>query len=302
MDITPGWLATSIIKTENYTLTVGQLLLAAAIIVLTFIVTSVVRRGLKRIQGREQGLSASHLYVVGRFLHYSILVFGFLFAASTLGADVGKLAIVAGALGVGVGLGLQGIVNNFVSGIVILLEKSLKIGDFVEFSSGLVGEVVEIHMRATLIRTNDNVDILVPNAEVINNMVTNWTMEENIRRFRIPFSVAYGSDKTLVRKAVLEAAATIPYTLSSKGHEPVVWMTGFGDSSLDFVLGVWVTPDRVKRPVALVSDYLWAIDDAFRQYQIEIPFPQRDLHIRSDFAQPPQAVAGKDTAPGVGGN
>lgn len=282
MDMTPAWLASSIIKTANYTLTVGQLLLAMGIVIATFFLTSLVKRALKRIQGREQGFSAAHLYVVGRFVHYSILVVGFLFAASTLGADVGKLAIVAGALGVGIGLGLQGIVNNFVSGIVILLEKSLKVGDFVEFSSGLVGEVMEIHMRATLIRTNDNVDILVPNAEVINNMVTNWTMEENIRRFRIPFAVAYGSDKELVRQAVLEAAAAVPYTLSTKGHEPVVWMTGFGDSSLDFVLGVWVTPDRVKRPAGLMSDYLWAIDDAFRRYHIEIPFPQRDLHIRSN--------------------
>ena len=193
---------------------------------------------------------------------------------------MGKIALVAGALGIGVGLGLQELVKNFVAGIVILLEKSLKVGDFIQLDADVFGVVKEINFRSTLIRTNDNVDILVPNAELMTNRVINWTLEEARARFRIPFSVAYGSDKELVKKAVLEAAESVGHTLNEKGFTPTVWFTSFGDSSLDFLLGVWVDYDAVIRPTALKSEYLWAIDDAFRKYNIEIPFPQRDVYIK----------------------
>jgi len=272
----------------EYSLSSLAVLAFVLAVVLTYVVSRLMRKGLTRWASNENGMTNAHVYTLGRIMHYLVLLVGLLFAISFLGFDFGKLAIVAGALGIGIGLGLQNIVNNFVSGLVILFEKSLKVGDFIEINEELVGEVIEINMRATLIRTNDNVDILVPNSELIGGMVTNWTLEENIRRFRISFSVAYGSDKEKVRKAILEAAHAVPYTLNAKGREPQVWMTGFGDSALHFVLGVWVSPQQVKRPTALTSDYLWAIDDSLRQYAIEIPFPQRDLHIRSDARQ--QAV------------
>tara|TARA_R110001592_G_scaffold179781_2_gene421686 strand:+ start:3401 stop:4258 length:858 start_codon:yes stop_codon:yes gene_type:complete len=276
-----NWFAFQIIDFGGFSLTIGQLLMFFFVLILTFIISRTVRRGINRLNKKANALSSAHVYTMSRLVHYIILVVGFLFSLSVIGIDVSKLTIMAGALGIGIGLGLQNIVNNFVSGLVILLEKSLKVGDFIEVQSGIVGEVVEINMRATLIRTNDNVDILIPNAELIGGMVTNWTLADNIRRFRIPFSVAYGSDKELVKRAVLEAAKQVDYTLYMEGRDPTVWMTGFGDSSLNFTLGVWVMPSQVKRPTALTSDYLWAIDDAFRKYQIEIPFPQRDLHLRS---------------------
>ncbi|WP_438863119.1 mechanosensitive ion channel family protein [Neptunicella sp.] len=282
-----GWWDQELLSVGEYHLALSQLITALVIVVATFLVSAMVRRALLRI-GRGRAVTAqAQLYVANRILHYVILVLGILIAISSLGIDVGKLALVASALGIGIGLGLQGVVNNFVSGLVILLEKSIKVGDFIELNSGLVGEVIEIHMRATLIRTNDNVDILLPNSELANGMLTNWTLEENIRRFRIPFSVAYGSDKQLVRKAVLEAASEVKHTLTTAGHEPLVWMTGFGDSALHFTLGVWVHPEQVKRPTSLYSDYLWAIDDALRKYKIEIPFPQRDLHFKSSHLSQP---------------
>jgi small-conductance mechanosensitive channel len=274
-------LDSTLIKFGEYSVSYAQLLTAVLVILATYVISALVRRGLMRIGRGDREITNAQIYAISRILHYVILVVGFVVAISSLGIPVGKLALLASALGIGIGLGLQGIVNNFVCGLAILLEKSLKIGDFIELSSGVTGEVKAIHMRATLVRTNDNVDILIPNAELVNSNVTNWTLEENVRRFRIPFGVAYGTDKTLVKKAVLEAANSVPYTLKTPGREPAVWMTGFGDSSLDFVLGVWVSADQVKRPTALSSDYLWAIDDAFRKYQIEIPFPQRDLHFRS---------------------
>lgn len=265
----------------NYHLVVSQLCIAIFVLLMTFVISSLVNKALRRVALSRAVITIAQAYIVGRFLHYILLVAGFMLAVSALGIDVSKLALLASALGIGIGLGLQGIVNNFVSGLAILLEKTLKVGDFIELDSGVTGEVIEINMRATLVRTNDNVDILIPNAELTSGRVINWTLAENIRRFRIPFGVAYGSDKELVKKAVLEAASNVPYTLHQPGKEPIVWMTGFGDSSLNFTLGVWVAPEQVKRPTALTSDYLWAIDNAFRKYEIEIPFPQRDLHIRS---------------------
>jgi len=278
------WLEIELFNIGGFGFHVSQLIWFLVVIVMTLLISKGLRSGVKRYTQKEGVTNATQMYIFGRVIHYVVLFVGLLFALSALGIKMTELAIVASALGIGVGLGLQSIVNNFVSGLVILFEKSLKVGDFIELANGVTGEVKEIHMRATLIRTNDNVDILIPNADLMSGVVTNWTLEENIRRFRIPFGVAYGSDKELVKKAILEAALAIPYTLKSKGKEPNVWMTGFGDSSLNFILGVWVQPKQVKRPTAMQSDYLWAIDDALRKYSIEIPFPQRDLHIRSSRA------------------
>ncbi len=281
MKYTEIWNST-LIQIGDYTLATSQLLMALLIIVITLLVTTISKKSFRRLASGNSRIPKNLAYIISRFANYLIIFVGFLLAVSALGVDVSKLALVASALGIGIGLGLQGVVNNFVSGLAILLEGSLKVGDFIELDSGITGEVIEIHMRATLIRTNDNVDILIPNADLTNGNVINWTLEDCTRRFRIPFGVAYGSDKEVVKEAVLAAAKTLPYTLSGANKDAVVWMTGFGDSSLNFTLGVWVDAAYVKRPTTLLSDYLWAIDDALRAHNIEIPFPQRDLHIRSN--------------------
>jgi small-conductance mechanosensitive channel len=270
-----------LLVTGNYSLKLSQVIIATVILAVTYVFSRTLRAAFKRLAARRRVAAASQIYVAGRFLHYGVITIGLVFVGSSLGISMRNLVLVVSALGIGIGLGLQGIVNNFVSGLVILLEKTLKVGDFIELSNGIVGEVIEVYMRASLIRTNDNVDILVPNSELVNEMVTNWTFAEASRRFRIPFAVAYGSDKERVKKAALEAADQVDCTLQTENKEPVVWMTVFGDSSLNFVLGVWVDNEYVKRPAALASEYLWAIDDALRKYNIEIPFPQRDLHLRS---------------------
>lgn len=276
-----NWLDITLLKVGDYSLTSGALVACVCIIIITFVVAGVVSRAIARL-ARHRHPNVSHqIYTINRIVYYTLIVVGFVGALSVLGFQLDKLVLVGGALGIGIGLGLQSIVNNFVSGIIILLEKSIKVGDFIELVTGLMGEVKDIRLRSTLIRTNDNIDILVPSSEFISGQVINWTLEENVRRFRIPFGVAYGSDKSLVRDAVLKAAASVSYTLNDKTHQPIVWMTGFGDSSLDFCLGVWVAPDAVKRPSQVTSDYLWAIDDALREAGVEIPFPQRDLHLRS---------------------
>ncbi len=212
-----------------------------------------------------------------------ILLFGAItIALSAIGVNLTALTVLSGAIGVGIGFGLQSVFSNLVAGIILLTERSIKVGDFIELNDGIQGTVREITIRSTLVTTNDNIDVLVPNSEFITKQMTNWTLRDALRRFRIPFGVAYGTDKELVRKAGLEAAESVSHTLTGVyGREPQVWLVGFGDSSLDFELVVWLQPESVMRPAAVNAAYCWALETALNKYGIEIPFPQRDLHIRS---------------------
>lgn len=212
-----------------------------------------------------------------------ILLFGAItIALGAIGVNLTALTVLSGAIGVGIGFGLQSVFSNLVAGIILLFERSIKVGDFIELNDGIQGTVREITIRSTLVTTNDNIDVLVPNSEFITKQMTNWTLRDTLRRSRIAFGVAYGTDKELVRKAGLEAAAKVSHTLTGvPGREPQVWLVGFGDSALDFELVVWLTPESVMRPATVNAAYCWELETALNKYGIEIPFPQRDLHIRS---------------------
>jgi small-conductance mechanosensitive channel len=265
-------------------ITLGGTLRVIVILFGAWLLSRWMRHGLDRYGQRRPDVSRPALYAASRILHYATISLGFGVALAAIGLDLTKIAIFASALGVGIGFGLQTVVNNFISGLILLFERSLKIGDFVELESGVTGEVTDISIRATRVTTNDNIDILVPNSEFVNGRVTSWTLREITRRIRLPFGVAYGVDKELVKKAALEAAAAVPFTVATGGpRRPQVWLVGFGDSSLDFELVLWLTADAVKRPGAVQAAYYWALEDALRAYGIEIPFPQRDLHVRSLF-------------------
>lgn len=243
----------------------------------------ITRRALLRIEKNRDPSLRPAFYTVSRVFHYAVLVAGLMFAMASIGLDLSKLTLFVSAMGIGLGFGMQAVISNFVSGLIILFERHLKIGDFVDLESGVTGEVREINIRATRITTNDNIDVLVPNSEFVNGRVVNWTLDEVSRRIRVKFGVNYGVDKGKVREAILRAAASVPFTRSDERFKSQVWLTGFGDSSLDFELVVWLTPDAVKRPSTVHAAYCWAIDDALRDAGIEIPFPQRDLHVRSIF-------------------
>jgi len=244
---------------------------------------SLLERGVLRValRGNAGSRSAAAVYTWARVLRYTVWIIGTIVGLNYIGLDLPSLALLGGAIGVGIGFGLQNIFSNFISGIIILLERTIKVGGFVDLQSGVRGHVREIGLRYTRITTNDDVDIIVPNSEFINGRVTNWTFESRVRRMRVPFGVAYGSDKELVRVAGLRAAKRIKGTVLEGGREPDVWLVGFGDSSLNFELVVWVGPDLVSRPGRTEAAYLWAIEDEPRAEGIEIPFPQRDLHVRS---------------------
>jgi small-conductance mechanosensitive channel len=258
-------------------------ILGAILLFVGFLVTAaILKQALRRYAKRNSHVNQSTLYTVERLLHYLLLLIGLLWALGVAGIPMAKMTVFAGALGVGLGFGLQAIFNNFVSGLILLFDRSLKVGDFVELASGVHGHVREIRIRATLISTNDNIDILVPNSEFVTGRVVNWTLREASRRQKIPFGVAYGTDKDLVKKAALEAAAAVPFTLTLNGpRAPQVWLTGFGDSSLDFQLVVWLNAEATRRVGAITAAYNWALHTALEKYDIEIPFPQRDLHVKS---------------------
>ena len=253
-------------------------------VTLAVMASRAVRAALGRVTARWPGMEHSSLYALGRVAHYTLLALGVVIGLTTVGVDFTNLAVLLGALGVGIGFGLQDTVANFIAGLVILFERHLRVGDFIELESGVAGEVREVRMRATRITTNDNIDILVPNSEFVRGRVVNWTLDEAYRRIHVPFGVAYGSDKETVRAAALEAAERTIHTLKEiPGREPQVWLVRFGDSSLDFELVVWLTPLAVKKPFVVPADYLWELHSAFERHGIEIPFPQQDLHVRSLF-------------------
>ena len=293
------WLGRPLFDLGEVAITTGGLLRLAVIITVASWLSRLVQVAMSRVATYRPNLNQASLYALNRLLHYTELTLGLTIGLASIGLDLSKFALFASALGVGVGFGLQNLISNFVAGLVLLFEKSLKVGDFIELESGISGEVREINFRSTLVTTNDNIDIVVPNSVFVNGHVMNWTMRDVSRRIHVPFGVAYGSDKTLVRRAALEAANTLQHTLTGvEARQPQVWLTAFGDSSLNFELVVWLTSDAVKRPGAVQAEYLWAIETGLGTYGVEIPFPQRDLHIRSwsAGARPPAAAAPDEPA------
>ncbi|HET9033841.1 MAG TPA: mechanosensitive ion channel domain-containing protein, partial [Dokdonella sp.] len=241
---TRGVLGYPLFEVGGTTITLGGILWVAGILFAAWLASRWLQLGLARYGKNRPEVSRPALYALGRVLHYLLIAIGIGVALSAIGLDLTKVAFFATALGVGIGFGLQTVVNNFISGLILLFERSLKIGDFVELESGVTGEVTDISIRATRVTTNDNIDILVPNSEFVNGRVTSWTLRETARRIKVKFGVAYGTDKELVKKAALEAAATVPFTFASEGpRRSQVWLVNFGDNSLDFQLVVWLTAD-----------------------------------------------------------
>ncbi|MDJ0941118.1 MAG: mechanosensitive ion channel [Woeseiaceae bacterium] len=275
---------TTLFSVAETPVTVGDLVQGFVILIIGWLLSRGIRFAINRV-GRDESVGTqASLYTLGRLTHYTIIIVAALIALTSVGLSFTNVAIVAGALSVGIGFGLQSIVNNFVSGLIILFERTLRVGDYIELDTGLTGTVKAINVRSTLINTNDNIDIVVPNSEFVSTKLTNWTLGEHILRVRIPFGVAYGSDKEVVRKAAIEACEKVPYTLTHmRGREPDVWLVEYGDNSLNFLLLVWVNRQGARRPTRTRAAYLWALEDKLAEYGIEIPFPQRDLHLRSGW-------------------
>lgn len=229
--------------------------------------------GLRSKKNIDVGISEA----TGSIVRYMVISIGFLMILQSAGVDLSAITVLAGALGIGVGFGLQNITSNFVSGIIILFERPIKVGDRIEVNN-ILGDVVNISPRATTIVSNDNISIIVPNSEFISSMVINWSHTDRLVRYSIPVGVSYHSDPEAVREILLETAAEHSGVL--KQPEPQVLLDEFADSALVFKLRIW-TNTFTERPLILRSELNYMIFKKLKEHGVEIPFPQRDVHIRS---------------------
>ena len=254
------------------------------------VVSNVLQRLLLSRLLRHLRISDALKFAVGRFSTYLFFLGGLFIGLQSLGVNLNSLVVFGGAVGVGVGLGLQNVVSNFVAGLILLVEQPIRIGDRIETKDTL-GDVIKIAARSTWVRTNDNVIIIVPNNEFINNSVTNWTANDSSVRINLAVGVSYNSNPEQVRELLLQAAATHPDVLTDP--KPDVIFTDYGDNSINFSLRVW-TANRAHTPLVLKSDLYFSLFQLFNQHGIELPFPQRDLHLRSSDIPfpftPPQAA------------
>ncbi len=262
-------------------LSLGQLMRLALLMVVAFWASSAFKRLLFDRVFNQPGFDRSLQYALAQIGGYIVLITGAFLALDNCGINLSALTFWAGAVGVGVGFGLQNITSNFISGLVILAERPIKVGDRVEVE-GKAGLVQAIRARSTTIVTNDNISLIVPNSKFIESTVTNWSHGDRRVRFLVPIGVAYGSDVERVVEALLSVAKAHPEVLTEP--PPNVFFAEFGDSSLNFNLVVW-TDTMSDRPKRFLSDLNFGIEKALRLAGIEIPFPQRDLHLRTNQLQ-----------------
>ncbi|MBR9987825.1 MAG: mechanosensitive ion channel family protein [Desulfosarcina sp.] len=247
---------------------------------------------MEKVLSSRQMDTGARLSIV-RLVHYGLVLVGFLVALSALGFELKNVTIIGGALGVGIGFGMQAIVNNFVSGLILLFERPIKVGDVIQLSDGQQGRVLNLGLRATTIQTFDRAEIVVPNGDLIASSVTNWTLGDRGMRLTIPVGVAYGSDVETVMRVLMAVATESTQVL--KDPQPMVLFLNFGDSSLDFQLRVWIADFNDRRIIQ--SALIREIDRRFRVEGVEIPFPQRDLHLRSVDGTAAERLKGDPKAP-----
>jgi len=275
------------------TLSLFQIFLLIALLIAVFWISSRTKRFLFDRLLTKSGLDRALQYAISQIVSNIVLIVGIIIVLENTGIHLGALAVFAGAVGVGVGFGLQNITSNFISGLVILAERPITIGDRIEVA-GIAGQVQQIRARSTVILTNDNIAMIVPNTKFIDSPVTNWTYGDPRVRFRVPVGVAYGSDVNKVCEALITAAREHPATLSEPA--PNVYLEKFGESSIDFELVVW-SREMSYRPRRFKSDLNFLIDKHLRAAGIRIPYPQRDLHIRSGVLKA-ENVAAQDRGAG----
>ncbi len=270
------WMDAAVVNIGNTQITLWTVTYLLLLTFLLVIITSKLKKLVIHRLLSKSGIDIGVLEAFGSIFRYVILTIGFIIILQTAGIDLSSLTILFGALGVGIGFGLQNITNNFVSGLIILFERPIKIGDRIEVG-GITGDVTKISMRATTILTNDNISIIVPNSEFISSSVINWSHNDRKVRFQIPVAVSYKEDPEKVRDIIVDVASKNNAVL--KDPPPFVRFSEYGDSALIFSLRAWTT-EYINRPGAFRSILFFDIFKRFREEGIEIPYPQRDIHIK----------------------
>jgi small-conductance mechanosensitive channel len=262
-------------------ITLASILLFFVFLALFFIVSRILNRVLLRRLLTRFHIDEGIRYTIIRINHYVVMIVGTLLAFQFIGINLSGLAVILGFLSVGIGFGLQNITSNFVSGIILLFERPIRVGDRVTVGE-VEGDVLAINMRATMIQSLTNISIIVPNSEFVSGRVVNWSHGDPKIRIDLEVGVSYSSDLDTVLDALQSVAAEHPKVLSVP--KPDVLLTSFGDSSWNMMLRVWVGDPKGHYNVR--SELNQAVVRKFREVGVEIPFPQRDLHVRSPLPLP----------------
>ena len=288
--ILDSFLASSL-TVGSATVSVSAILTFILVLVATFLASTAIRFVLEGEILPRLKLHRGIAFTITTTVRYAIIIGGLLLGISAAGISLSRFTLLAGALGVGLGFGLQNLVSNFVSGLILLFERPVQVGDVVDVGS-LLGEVKRIGMRSSTIRTAEGAEVVVPNADLISKSVINWTLSDRRRRIEIKVGVAYGTDPEKVIGLLLQSATDHPEALTDP--PPAAYFTGFGDSSLDFVLHVWA--GRFEQGLGLQSALRRAVHRALSEAGIEIPFPQRDLNLKSVAPAAAESLRGPEPA------
>lgn len=267
---------TAPIPIGNYSVSISAILQLMIWVFIVLFLSRALKKFLKYRLLVKLGIDEGNREAMATIISYSSSMLGLIIVLQSTGFNLGSLLVLAGGLGVGIGFGLQEVTRNFISGLTLLIERKLKVGDFIEFD-GMSGYVKEVSLRSTLIRTRDGGDVVVPNSKIVENKVLNWSYDSFHARIQIPVGVAYNSDTVLVTETLLNAAYMEPAVLHDP--PPKVMFKSFGDNALNFELWVWV--NRIDREPFIRSSLNFIIEHNLRQNQITVPFPQRDLWIRN---------------------
>ena len=259
----------------SFSISLGNVLSFAVVIWLSVVISRGIRTVLEDDVLQRISLPRGVPAAISTIGHYVALFVGFLLAAAAGGFDLSSLTLLAGAFGVGLGFGLQNVVNNFVSGLILIFERPIQVGDVVDVG-GVQGRVKGIGIRASTVRTWSGAEVIVPNGDLISQQVTNWTLSDRLRRMEIAIGVKYGTDPQRVIDLLTEKVKQHPDVISDP--QAYVVFQGFGESSLDFEVRAWTASEGWW---VVKSDLAVAVNEALKEASIEIPFPQRDLHLRS---------------------
>ena len=271
-----------VLKIGGSPLSLWTLLKAALILLAFFYFSRLLRAWLDYRVHPSVGVEEGLAYAINTFLHYTLLTIGFLVALRAVGLDLRVLMVFAGAVGIGIGLGMQSTAANLIAGISLVFGRRIRKGDWIQVGDTR-GNVQEVGLRATKVRTRDNIEYLIPNADLTGNTIVNYTLSDPMIRVHVPVGVSYRSNPKEVEAILLKAAAGNEKIIKSK--HPEVWFSEYGDSSLNFNLLVWIDVRKVMEN-SVRSELYFTIFEALAEAGIEIPFPQRDLHIRSGLVPP----------------
>ncbi|MEG3862488.1 cyclic nucleotide-binding domain-containing protein [Microcoleus sp. herbarium12] len=271
-----GAMTTPLFYIGDTHLSIGAIVKLIVLALFAFIVARIISEGIKRSLLVRMGLDRGSREAISTIISYILATIGCIFVMQGAGINLTSLTVLAGVVGIGFGFGLQNLASNFISGLTLLLEHQIRVGDFIEIDN-LLGTVENISIRSTIIKTIDGLFVIVPNIKFVETNIINWSYRDPRCRLHIPVGVAYGTDPVLVTEALLIAARMESNVLSHPS--PKVWFRGFGDNALNFELLVWI--DQPQESDAIKSAVNFLIDYEFRHRSIEIPFPQRDLWLRN---------------------